>query len=92
MNAISKPLMLLRKIELLEGNPVITVKCRPAGNYGEMQGETVVSSNHLRYLHFDMAVRLTTDVPLSYIQETQAFVLNQNRYLVFTYGDPLEAP
>jgi GH15 family glucan-1,4-alpha-glucosidase len=87
-----KPLMFVRKIELLEGNPVITVKCRPAGNYGEMQCETVVSSNHLRYLHFDMAVRLTTDVPLSYVQEEQAFVLNQNRYLVFTYGDPLEAP
>lgn len=87
-----KPLMLVRKIELLEGNPVITVKCRPVGNYGAMQSETVISSNHLRYLHFDMPVRLTTDVSLSYIQAEQAFVLNQNRYLVFTYGDPLEAP
>ena len=87
-----KPLMLVRKIELLEGNPVIKVKCRPVGDYGAMQSETVVSSNHLRYLHFDMPVRLTTDLSLSYIQAEQAFVLNQNRYLVFTYGDPLEAP
>ena len=87
-----KPLMLVRKIELLEGNPVITVKCRPVGNYGEMQSDTVMGSNHLRYLHFDMPVRLTTDISLSYIQEAQAFVLNQNKYLVFTYGDPLEAP
>jgi len=87
-----KPLMLVRKIELLEGNPVITVKCKPVGNYGEMQPETVMSSNHLRFLNFDMPVRLTTDVSLSYIQEGQAFVLNQNRYLVFTHGDPLEAP
>ena len=87
-----KPLMLVRKIELLEGNPVITVKCSPVGNYGEMQSEMVVSSNHLRYLYFDMPVRLTTDVSLSYILEAEAFVLNQNRYLVFTYGDPLEAP
>lgn len=87
-----KPLMLVRKIELLEGNPVIKVKCKPAGNYGAMQSETVVGSNHLRYLHFDMPVRLTTDVSLSYIQEEQAFVLNRNCYLVFTYGDPLEAP
>lgn len=87
-----KPLMLVRKIELLEGNPVITVKCKPVGNYGEMQSETITSSNHLRYLHFDMPVRLTTDLSLSYVQEGQAFVLNQNRYLVFTYGDPLEAP
>ena len=87
-----KPLMLVRKIELLEGNPVILVKCKPVGNYGEMIPEIVVSSNHLRYMNFDMQVRLTTDVSLSYIQEEQPFVLNQNRYLVFTYGDPLEAP
>ncbi len=89
---IFKPLMLVRKIEVLDGNPVITVKCRPVGNYGESPSETVVGSNHLRYLHFDSHVRLTTDVSLSYIMEAQAFVLNQNKYLVFTYGDPLEAP
>lgn len=87
-----KPLMLVRKIELLEGNPVITVKCRPVSNYGETPSETIVASNHLRYLHFDMPVRLTTDIALSYIEEEQAFVLSKNRYLVFTYGDPLEAP
>lgn len=87
-----KPLMLVRKIELLEGNPVITVKCKPVGNYGEMKPEIVVSSNHIRYMNFDMQVRLTTDVSLSYILEEQPFVLNQNRYLIFTYGDPLEAP
>ncbi|HEY9490224.1 MAG TPA: glycoside hydrolase family 15 protein [Chryseosolibacter sp.] len=87
-----KPLMLVRKIELLEGNPVITVKCRPVGNYGEMQSQAVVSSNHLRYLHYDMPARLTTDVSLSYIVEGQAFVLSKNKYLVFTYGSPLEAP
>ncbi len=87
-----KPLMLVRKIELLEGGPIITVKCKPVGNYGEMQSESVINSNHLRYRHFDMPVRLTTDVSLSYIREEQEFVLNQNKYLVFTYGDPLEAP
>lgn len=87
-----KPLMLVRKIELLEGNPVVMVKCKPVGNYGEMKPEVVVSSNHLRYMNFDMQVRLTTDVPLSYILEEESFVLNQNRYLVFSYGEPLEAP
>lgn len=87
-----KPIMLVRKIELLEGNPVISVKCRPVGNYGAMQAQAVINSNHLRYLHFDLPVRLTTDVSLSYIQAEEEFVLSQNKYLVFTYGDPLEAP
>jgi glucoamylase len=87
-----KPLMMVRKIERLDGNPVIKVVCHPVGAYGTMIPETVMSSNHLRYLNFDMQVRLTTDIPLSYIREDQSFVLDQNRYLVLTYGEPLEAP
>jgi glucoamylase len=84
--------MLVRKIELLEGSPEIKVRCRPVGNYGETISEPVVSSNHIRYLNLDMQARLTTDISLSYIMEDQSFVLDQNRYLVFTYGEALEAP
>lgn len=87
-----KPLMMVRKIEWLDGNPIIKVECNPVGAYGSMVPETVMSSNHLRYLNFDMQVRLTTDIPLSYIREEQSFVLDQNRYLILTYGEPLEAP
>lgn len=87
-----KPLMLVRKIEYIEGNPVIVVKCKPVGNYGEHVPQMVTGSNHLRFLHFDMQVRLTTDISLSYISTEQPFVLSHNSYLVFTYGEPLEAP
>lgn len=87
-----KPLMIVRKIELLEGNPVIKVSCKPVGAYGKEIPETVVGSNHLRFLNFDMPVRLTTDISLSYILEGKNFVLNQNHYLIFTYGEALEAP
>lgn len=87
-----KPLMLVRKLELIEGSPVIKVKCQPVGAYGSVVSEAVSGSNHIRYLNLEMQARLTTDIPLSYILEPQAFVLDQNRYLVFTYGEPLEAP
>jgi glucoamylase len=87
-----RPLMLVRKLELLEGNPFVKVRCDPRGNYGSMVPEIITGSNHLRYLNFDMQLRLTTDVSISNIVEDQAFVLDRNRYLVFTYGEPLEAP
>jgi GH15 family glucan-1,4-alpha-glucosidase len=87
-----KPLMLVRKIELLDGNPNILVKCKPVGNYGNAPTMMVQSSNHLRYMNFDVQVRLTTDVSLSRIEHEQPFVLTQNQYLAFTYGEPLEAP
>jgi GH15 family glucan-1,4-alpha-glucosidase len=86
-----KPLMVVRKIEVIEGNPVVRVICKPMGAYGELTPEVVTGSNHIRYLNFDMPVRLTTDISLSYVMEQQPFVLDQNRYLVFTYGEPLEA-
>ncbi len=87
-----RPLMLVRKIELLEGNPIMKVECQPVGNYGETKSEAVVGSNHIRYMGLAMQARLTTDISLSYILDPQPFVLDQNRYLVFTYGEPLEAP
>jgi GH15 family glucan-1,4-alpha-glucosidase len=87
-----KPLMLVRKIELLEGNPLIQVVCHPVTDYGKTPSHSVPASNHIRYDNFSHEVRLTTDVPLSYILEQNSFVLNQNRYLVFTYGEALEAP
>lgn len=87
-----RPLMLVRKIELLSGNPYVRVKCTPRGNYGAMIPQVMPGSNHLRYMNFDMPVRLTTDIPLSNIQEDQPCVIDRNRYLVFTYGEPLEAP
>ncbi len=87
-----KPLMLVRKIELLSGNPVIKVVCRPVGEYGNMIPERVQGSNHIRFLNFDMQMRLTTDLSLSYVMEEQAFVLDENQYMILTYGEPLEAP
>jgi glucoamylase len=87
-----RPLMLVRKIELLEGEPAITVTCQPRGDYGKIIPEPVIGSNHIRYLNLEQQVRLTTDIPLTYILKEKSFILDQDRYLVLTYGEPLEAP
>lgn len=87
-----KPLMLFRKIELLEGNPFIKVKCHPVDNYGKNKPVTSSASNHIRYLNLSSQIRLSTDIPLNYILGEKAFLLNETRYLVFSYGVPLEAP
>lgn len=87
-----RPLMFMRKIELIEGNPFITVKCEPVGSYGTFRPQIVAGSNHIRYLNFDTQVRLTANIPLTYILNNQPFLLNDTCYLAFTYGVPLEAP
>jgi GH15 family glucan-1,4-alpha-glucosidase len=87
-----KPLMIFRKIEPIEGNPVIIVKCKPVGEYGTVSPEIVAGSNHIRYLNLSSQVRFTTDIPLNYVLNEQPFVLNGAQYIVFSYGVPLEAP
>ena len=87
-----RPLMLIRKIELLDGNPFVTVRCEPVGSYGDFKPQTVAGSNHIRFLNFDTQVRLTTNIPLTYIINNQPFLLNDTYYMAFTYGVPLEAP
>ena len=86
-----KPLMIIRKIEPVSGNSFIKVKCNPVGDYGNVIPEVVRGSNHIRFLNLDAQARLTTDIPLNYILDSKSFVLSETRYLVFTYGVPLEA-
>jgi glucoamylase len=87
-----RPLMMVRKIELLHGDPSIRIVCDPRGEYGQIVPEASTGSNHIRYMNLGQQVRITTDVSLTYILNQQPFLLDQDRYVVLTYGAPLEAP
>jgi len=86
-----KPLMIIRKLEPLTGIPRVQVTCNPVGDYGSTQLSRRRSSNHIAFLGLDEEIRLTTDIPLTYIIDQECFVLNEPKYLVLTYGAPLEA-
>ena len=87
-----KPLMFIRKIEALDGSPRIKVKCAPVSEYGAVKLDVNRGSNHIQYLGGEEKIRLTTNIPISYVFDEQPFVLNDCKYLVMTYGEPLEAP
>lgn len=87
-----KPLMFIRKIEPLEGNPRVTIKCEPVCDYGKNKMRASRGSNHIDYHGCDENIRLSTNVSLTYILDEKAFVLNESKYLIMTYGENLEAP
>jgi GH15 family glucan-1,4-alpha-glucosidase len=87
-----KPLMIIRKVEPLGGRPRIRVKCTPVGEYGEVQPHHYAASNHIEFMGLGNHMRLTTNIPLSYIMEDSYVALDEPKYLVLTYGAPLEAP
>jgi GH15 family glucan-1,4-alpha-glucosidase len=86
-----KPLMLVRKIECISGSPSIKVKCEPTGDYGKIVPESSLGSNHIRFLGLESTVRLTTNISLNNILDNQHFVLNETKYMVLSWGPPLEA-
>jgi GH15 family glucan-1,4-alpha-glucosidase len=87
-----KPLMLIRKIEPLKGNPRISVNCKPVGDYGRVQLTPFEGSNHIEFSGLGLPLRLTTNISKNYVLNNDLFVLNETKYLVLTYGLPLEAP
>jgi GH15 family glucan-1,4-alpha-glucosidase len=87
---VVRPLMLVRKIEPLASSPRIKIVCRPRGAYGEVVPRVSLHSDYLRYDIGDEVVCLTTNVPISYVAEERAFVLNETRYVVLTWGAPFE--
>lgn len=87
-----KPLMLIRKIEPLESHPRIRIRCNPVTGYGKKALKAIPGSNHVDYYGSDQSLRLTSNCSINLILENRYFVLNETKYLVLTYGSPLEAP
>ncbi|HKK38383.1 MAG TPA: trehalase-like domain-containing protein, partial [Cryomorphaceae bacterium] len=85
-----RPRMVIRKIEPTKGIPRVHAICRPKGNYGDTDLEVETGSSHIRYSGLEENLRLTTNIPLSYIAENKEFVLRETYYMILTYGVPLE--
>lgn len=91
LERIYKPLMLIRKIVPIEGRPRVRVICNPVGDYGKIQPKKVFGSSHIRYEGLESPLRITTNIALNFIDSEQAFVLNEPKYIILTWGVPLEA-
>lgn len=71
------PVMFIRQLVPMSGNPLVTVRLRPAGNYGAEDARQTFGSNHVRYVLPDLTLRLTTDASLTYVREERPFRLAQ---------------
>ncbi len=86
-----KPSMLVRILRPLSGEPRARVRCRPTYEYGLAEIASWRASNHIEYSGFPTPVRLTTNVPLTYVEDERPFLVDDDQHLVLTWGEPLEA-
>ena len=69
------PMMLVRQIRRVAGNPRVRVRVRPARDYGRRRADITCGSNHIRYVGSELALRLTTDASITAVVEENPFFL-----------------
>lgn len=86
---IFRPTQIFRIVEPLSGTPRIRVSCEPRNGWAKAVPERVTGSNHIRFEGFASHLRLTSDVPVSYLGG-QPFALTARKHLVLSWGAPVE--
>ena len=86
-----RPTQLIRIVEPIEGTPRISVLCEPRLGWSGSRPSVVQGSHHLRFEGFPSQLRLTTDLPLSYLGG-QPFTLTGRQHLILSWGAPTEEP
>jgi GH15 family glucan-1,4-alpha-glucosidase len=84
-----RPAKIVRIVEPLAGTPRVVVHCEPRLGWSKGAPGRTHGSNHVSYRGFASEVRLTTDVPLTYLG-ARAFALTGRRHLVLAWGEPIE--
>ena len=85
-----KPLCICRTIEPVSGAPRVTVRLRPRFGYGASPAPVTRGSNHLRFVTPDIALRLTTDAPLTHISGETPFLIDRKYSFVFGQDEPVD--
>ncbi len=79
---IFRPMMMVRHIRPVNGTPRIKVRTRPLSNYGAEKPAITHGSNHIRYVTSGVTLRMTTDLPVSFLLEETSFILELPHTLI----------
>ncbi len=86
-----RPTQLFRIVEPIDGAPRVRVLCSPRLGWSKAAPQALQGSNHIQFEGFASPLRLTTDIPPSYLSG-QPFALTERRHLALTWGAPIEEP
>jgi GH15 family glucan-1,4-alpha-glucosidase len=86
-----RPTKLVRIVEPLAGTPRIRVLCDPVLGWSRTRPRRELGSHHVAFHGYGAEVRLTTDAPLSYLND-EPFALTGRKHFVLSWGAPVEEP
>ncbi|WP_420391836.1 glycoside hydrolase family 15 protein [Acuticoccus sp.] len=76
-----RPAQIVRRMRPVSGRPRVRIVLRPRFHFGTEVPQITSGSNHVRYVGEGMALRLTTDAPITYIRDETYFVLEREMTL-----------
>ena len=85
-----RPAMLVRRVHPLQGHPRVRISLRPRADWGRIAPEVARGSHHLRYAGPTGTLRLTTDAPITYVQDETWFSLAAPLNLLLGPDETLE--
>ena len=87
-----RPTSLVRKIRPIKGIPQICIRLRPCSEYGAMLPTKTLGSNHIRFSLSNITLRLTTNAPITYINEEVWFALEDEITLILGPDESITEP
>jgi GH15 family glucan-1,4-alpha-glucosidase len=72
-----RPMTLVRALRRVAGSPRVTVRLRPACDYGAQRPAVTCGSHHIRYVSSSLVLRLTTDASITAILQETPFFLEE---------------
>lgn len=88
-NRLYRPNAFIRIVKPLSGAPRISVRLRPAVEWGARAAETTSGTNHIRY-RVPGAMRLSTSAPTSHVLSGQTFRLEQEHVFFLGPDEPFD--
>jgi GH15 family glucan-1,4-alpha-glucosidase len=85
-----RPAMLVRRVRPLRGHPRIRIVLQPRFDAGRVEPEVARGSHHLRFHGPQATLRLTTDAPITYVQQGSWFSLAEPIALILGPDETLE--
>lgn len=87
---VYRPMSLFRIVEPVRGSPAIRVSCRPVNGWEKERVQAERGNSHLRFDIRGETLRLTTNMPLTYLCDETLFTLNQPLYFGLTWSLGIE--
>lgn len=75
---VFRPVSIVRRFHVVSGTPRVRITLTPQTDWGARQLPSVRGVNHIRFTDGELAFRVTTDAPVSYVLSGTSFLLEHD--------------